>query len=102
MISENVNSILRVIISNFQTPVVIVLLVLMVATVIVTGTFVYEFFIEHRKLKADIPQLIEAINKAEIENISNLIAGNKLLPRQKKVLHQLIDEKKMEENTRET
>ena len=66
MISENVNSILRVIISNVQTPVVIVLLVLMVATVIVTGTFVYEFFIEHRKLKADIPQLIEAINKSEI------------------------------------
>ena len=102
MISENVNSILRVIISNFQTPVVIILLVLMVATVIVAGTFVYEFFIEHRKLKADVPKLIETINMAETEELTKLIDQNKLLPRQKIALQQLIEEKKMDDNTRET
>lgn len=102
MISDNVNSILRVIISNFQTPVVIILLVLMVATVIVAGTFVYEFFIEHRKLKADIPKLIETINMAEPEELKQLILQNKLLPRQKKALEELIGEKEMDESTRET
>lgn len=102
MISDNVNSILRVIISNFQTPVVIILLVLMVATVIVAGTFVYEFFIEHRKLKADIPKLIETINMAEPEELNQLILQNKLLPRQKKALEELIGEKEMDESTRET
>ena len=102
MISENVNSILRVIISNFQTPVVIILLVLMVATVIVAGTFVYEFFIEHRKLKADIPKLIETINMSEPEELNQLILQNKLLPRQKKALEELIGEKEMDESTRET
>ena len=102
MISENVNSILRVIISNFQTPVVIILLVLMVATVIVAGTFVYEFFIEHRKLKADIPKLIETINMADRGELTELIDRNKLLPRQKMALQQLIAEEAMDENTRET
>ena len=102
MISENVNSILRVIISNFQTPVVIILLVLMAATVVVAGTFVDEFFIEHRKLKADIPKLIETINMAEPEELNQLILQNKLLPRQKKALEELIGEKEMDESTRET
>ena len=102
MISENVNSILRVIISNFQTPVVIILLVLMAATVVVAGTFVYEFFIEHRKLKADIPKLIETINMAEPEELNQLILQNKLLPIQKKALEELIGEKEMDESTRET
>lgn len=102
MISENVNSILRVIVSNFQTPVVIILLVLMIATVIVTGTFVYEFFIEHRKLKADIPKLIEIINLSGREELSYLVEKNKLLPRQKTALKQLIEQNKMDNDTRET
>ncbi|MDY5497723.1 MAG: MotA/TolQ/ExbB proton channel family protein [Anaerobutyricum sp.] len=102
MISDNVNSILRVIISNFQTPVVIILLVLMVATVVVAGTFVYEFFIEHRKLKADIPKLIEEINKADVGKMTEIILNKQLLPRQKKALQQLIEEKRMDGDTRET
>ena len=55
MISENVNSILRAIVANLQTPVVIILLILMLATVVVAGTFVFEFFVEHRRLQADVP-----------------------------------------------
>lgn len=102
MISENVNSILRVIISSFQTPVVIILLVLMVATVVVAGTFVYEFFIEHRKLKADIPKLIEEINKTDVGKMTEIILNKQLLPRQKKALQQLIEEKRMDGDTRET
>lgn len=101
MISENVNSILRVIVSNFQTPVVIILLVLMIATIIVAGTFVYEFFIEHRKLKADIPKLIESINRADADQLTEMVEKNKLLPRQKIALKQLINEKEMDEDTRE-
>lgn len=102
MISDNVNSILRVIISNFQTPVVIILLVLMVATVVVAGTFVYEFFIEHRKLEADIPKLIEEINKTDVGKMTEIILNKQLLPRQKKALQQLIEEKRMDGDTRET
>lgn len=101
MISTNVNNILRVIVSNFQTPVVIILLILMIATVIVTGTFVYEFFIEHRKLKADIPKLIETINRADSSQLTQMVEQNKLLPRQKIALKQLINETEMDEDTRE-
>lgn len=101
MFSENVNNILRAIISNLQTPVVIILLVLMVATVIVAGTFAFEYLVEHRKLKADIPKLIETINKAEPNELTSLIDKNKLLPRQKKALLKLIKANEMNGDTRE-
>ena len=101
MFSENVNNILRAIISNLKTPVVMILLVLMVATVIVAGTFVFEFFVEHRKLKADIPKLIETMNRAKANELTDLIDKNKLLPRQKKALHRLIEADEMDGDTRE-
>ena len=101
MFSENVNNILRAIISNLQTPVVMILLVLMVATVIVAGTFVFEFFVEHRKLKADIPKLIETMKRAKANELTELIDKNKLLPRQKKALHRLIETDEMDGDTRE-
>lgn len=101
MFSENVNNILRAIISNLQTPVVMILLVLMAATVIVAGTFVFEFFVEHRKLKADIPKLIETMNRAKANELTELIDKNKLLPRQKKALHRLIETDEMDGDTRE-
>ena len=101
MISENVNSILRAIVANLQTPVVIILLVLMLATIVVTGTFVFEFFVEHRKLQADVPKLIETMNMTKVRDMSELIRENKLLPRQKKVLTQLIREQKMNSENRE-
>ena len=78
-----------------------ILLVLMVATVIVAGTFVFEFFVEHRKLKADIPKLIETMNRAKANELTDLIDKNKLLPRQKKALHRLIEADEMDGDTRE-
>ena len=80
---------------------VIILLVLMAATVIVTGTFVFEFFVEHRKLRADVPKLIETMNTTKIRDLSDLIKQNELLPRQKKALNQLIREDKMDSENRE-
>lgn len=101
MFSNNVNDILRAIISNLQTPVVLVLMVLLAATVIVAGTFVYEFLVEHRKLKADIPKLIETMNMADVDELSDLVEQNRLLPRQKNALQQLIRAKEMDGDTRE-
>lgn len=101
MISENINSILRAIVSNLQTPVVIILLVLMLFTVVVMGTFVFEFFIEHRKLKADIPKLIETMNNTEISEMGQLIDENKLLPRQKNALKHVIRSENMDAEHRE-
>lgn len=101
MISENVNSILRAIVANLQTPVVIILLILMLATVVVAGTFVFEFLVEHRKLQADVPKLIETMNMTKVCDMSDLVNRNELLPRQKKVLKQLIQEHKMDSENRE-
>lgn len=101
MISENVNSILRAIVANLQTPVVIILLILMMATVVVAGTFVFEFFVEHRRLQADVPKLIETMNTTKVCDMSELVNRNELLPRQKKVLKQLIQEHKMDSESRE-
>ena len=101
MISENVNSILRAIVANLQIPVVIILLILMIATVVVAGTFVFEFFVEHRRLQADVPKLIETMNTTKVCDMSDLVNRNELLPRQKKVLKQLIQEQKMDSESRE-
>lgn len=101
MISENVNSILRAIVANLQTPVVIILLILMLATVVVAGTFVFEFLVEHRRLQADVPKLIETMNTTKVCDMSDLVNRNELLPRQKKVLKQLIQEQKMDSESRE-
>ena len=101
MISENVNSIVRAIVANLQTPVVIILLILMIATVVVAGTFVFEFFVEHRRLQADVPKLIETMNTTKVCDMSDLVNRNELLPRQKKVLKQLIQEQKMDSESRE-
>ena len=101
MISENVNSILRAIVANLQTPVVIILLILMIATVVVAGKFVFEFFVEHRRLQADVPKLIETMNTTKVCDMSDLVNRNELLPRQKKVLKQLIQEQKMDSESRE-
>lgn len=101
MISENVNSILRAIVANLQTPVVIILLILMIATVVVAGTFVFEFFVEHRRLQADVPKLIETMNTTKVCDMSDLVNRNELLPRQKKVLKQLIQEQKIDSESRE-
>ena len=101
MISENVNSILRAIVANLQTPVVIILLILMLATVVVAGTFVFEFFVEHRRLQADVPKRIETMNTTKVCDMSDLVNRNELLPRQKKVLKQLIQEQKMDSESRE-
>ncbi|MGN0509961.1 MAG: MotA/TolQ/ExbB proton channel family protein [Lachnospiraceae bacterium] len=101
MISENVNSILRAIVANLQTPVVLILLILMLATVVVAGTFVFEFFVEHRRLQADVPKLIETMNTTKVCDMSDLVNRNELLPRQKKVLKQLIQEQKMDSESRE-
>lgn len=101
MISENVNSILRAIVANLQTPVVIILLILMLATVVIAGTFVFEFLVEHRKLQADVPKLIETMNMTKVCDMSDLVNRNELLPRQKKVLKQLIQEHKMDSENRE-
>lgn len=101
MISENVNNILRVIVSNLQTPVVFILLVLTLCTVVVIGTFVFEFFVEHRKLKADVPKLIETMNTTIISEMSQLIDENQLLPRQKNALKHVIKAENMDAEHRE-
>lgn len=102
MISSNVNDLLHVIVTNLQTPVVIILLVLMVATVMVVGSFCCEYVLEHRKLREDIPNLIEKINHTKSAQVGEMLVNARLLPRQKKVLKQLIDAADMDAETRET
>ncbi|MGN1188639.1 MAG: hypothetical protein ACI4R6_09105, partial [Lachnospiraceae bacterium] len=101
MMSENVNSVLRLIVSNLQTPVVIILLVMIAATIFVAGTFVFEFLVEHRKLKADIPELLETMNETSPEDLQRLIDEKQLLPRQKAALGKLLDAKNMDSKNRE-
>ncbi len=101
MISSTTSNILRVIISELQTPVVVVLLVLMAITVVIAGSFICEFFTEHRKLSAKIPELIERINTAENDDISEVIKNSGLLKRQKAAIQKILRESGMTCESRE-
>ena len=101
MISSTTTNILRAVISELQTPVVAVLLVLMAVTVVMTGSFICEFFTEHRKLSEKIPELIERINRAEFSELPGLIEESGLLKRQKAAVRKLLQEQSMTRTSRE-
>ncbi len=75
------------------TPCLIVLLLLMIATVWQIGNLIVEFFIEHRKLTADIPKLLKCIHTDGADNKLSLIQESKLLRRQKEAIVKLIEAK---------
>ena len=99
--SETVQDILRVISVTMKTPTIIVLIILIAIAVVMLGSIVAEYFTDHRKLNARIPELIDDFqgkNSAELEEVVKK-AG--LLKRQKEALLQLIRRKDYSDNTRE-
>lgn len=77
-----------------RMPCSIVLLCLMVVAVWQMGSFIAEYVFERRKLKVDIPSLLEEINRKE-KSIDILIDESGLLKRHKAALHALEQAKGM-------
>lgn len=79
------NSILRAVSAGLETPVVIILILLICLTVIIIGTLVGEFFSERRKLKVSMPELVDSIRR-DGHNISETVSSSGLLKRQKNLI----------------
>lgn len=93
MLTNVTSDMLRVVVSALQTPVVVVLLFLMVVTVAMTGSFTIEFLTERRKLKEDIPKLIDKVNRDTLDEGVERIKKSAILTRQKNAIASLASEK---------
>ena len=81
---------MRAIASAMQTPVVILLLILVAAAVFMIGWIISEYFTERRHLRSRLPRMVDALNEAENnEDIDACISSGELLVRQKKALYEL-------------
>lgn len=81
---------MRAIAAAMQSPVIILLLVLIAVSVFMIGWIIAEVFIEHRHLKAKLPALVDEINETmNNEALKTCISKSKLLKRQKAALTEL-------------
>lgn len=101
MISEAVKDILRAISSSLQIPAMIILILLIIVTVIMIGSFVAEIFSERRALKVNIPSLVDDMQGKNAEQLKTVIESSGLLKRQKKAVLTLIEKAAYPDNTRE-
>ncbi len=82
---------MRTIASAMQTPVVLLLLLLIAATVFMIGWIIAEFFTERRHLREQMPWMVDELNLAEdTGDIAKCIRNSQLLKRQKAALEELI------------
>lgn len=99
-----VNSLLRTISSSLQTPVVIILLILMAVTIVLLGTLIAEVFLEKRYFNVNrkmLPNLLEDIHR-EPEKLEEHLNKSNLLKRQKELLIELTLHPTLTDNERES
>lgn len=101
MISEAVRDILRAVSSSLQIPAIIILLLLILVTIVMLGSFVAEIFSERKALKADIPKLVDSMQGKNSIELKKIIEESGLLKRQKAAALELIDRITYPDNTRE-
>jgi len=99
--SEFVKDVLRVISSTLQIPTIVILILLIIATVVILGSFIAEFVSERKALKTDIPALIDALQNKTSAEMEKVINESGLLKRQKEAAIKLIKSIKYPDNTRE-
>lgn len=92
---------LRTITSGLQIPTIIILLLLVAASVFMTGSLIAEYFTDRRRLKAKIPELMDEMARIEIDGLEDLITRSGLLKRQKKAILQVVQRGHLSENNRE-
>lgn len=83
--NENLSDALRAVASALETPVIIILLLLLALTIVMAGTLLAELFTERLHMKAKLPQLLNELEKRE-RPLEEVLADSGLLKRQKKAL----------------
>ena len=81
----NLSDALRAVAAALQTPVIVILLLLIAVTIIMLGTLIAEIFTERIHMKAKLPELLNELQKKE-RPLDEIISESGLLRRQKKAL----------------
>lgn len=95
-----VSDAMRGICSSLQTPVIVILLIILGVTLIILGSLIVELIAERRYLKVWMPQLVDEIKNPELST-TDCIKKSGLLKRQKYVLLELTDHKNLTDTMRE-
>ena len=99
--SEAIKDILRAVCSALQIPTIIILLLLILLIIIILGSFFAELFTERRKLKADIPELVDQLQGKNVKDQEQIVLASGLLKRQKEAVIKLIKRITYPDDTRE-
>lgn len=88
---SRLNAAMRTVASAMQTPVILILMLLLAFTVFLIGWVIVEFFTERRLLKAKLPALVDALNETKNrEETKACVAKSGLLKRQRAALTELL------------
>lgn len=99
--SEAIKDILRAVCSALQIPTIIILILLILLIIIILGSFFAELFTERRKLKADIPELVDQLQGKNVKDQEQIVLASGLLKRQKDAVIKLIKRITYPDDTRE-
>lgn len=99
--TQNLTDALRAIASALQTPVIIILLLLIAVTVVMAGTLIAECFTERRHMRAKLPELLGKLEKRE-KPLEDIISESGLLKRQKRALAAICAQKELTPLKRES
>jgi len=95
----SLSDILHTIGQSLRNPCMAVLLVMIAISIWQIGDLLVEYFIEHRKMKEDVPELLKKIDHADKKNALQIIRDAKLLKRQKRLIEKLVRAEGMTENS---
>ena len=96
-----VKEILRVVSSSLQIPTIVILILLILLTIVMLGSFVAEIFTERRALKMNIPGLVDQLQGKGTTGMKEAIEASGLLNRQKEACRELINRVSYSDDTRE-
>ena len=99
--SEVVKGILRAISSGLQIPTIIILILLILLTIVMLGSFIAELLTERKALKMNIPKLVDELQGKTTAEMEVVIASNSLLTRQKAATQELVSRVNYPDDTRE-
>ena len=99
--SDIVKEVLRAVSSALQVPTIIILILLILLTVVMLGSFVAEIFTERKSLKMNIPKLVDDLQGKSPAQMKEVIEKSGLLKRQKAAVQELISRPDYADDTRE-
>ena len=99
--ADFVKEILRTVSTALQFPTIVILILLILLTILMLGSFVAEFFTERRALRLNIPKLVDQLQGKNTNEMKDVIAKSSLLARQKASCQELIGRFSYPDDTRE-